>query len=75
MTIAEAIQKAGVKSMTASEGDTIYKMCYLIYKSYDARYVKALYEVNKRYDWDDIVPGSSIKYLDKKVVDSLTQEW
>lgn len=68
MTLSEALQRNKVRTLEASNGDNINRICYRLYESLSPVLIHNLMMMNKRYDWELLKPGAGIQYLPKEVM-------
>lgn len=54
----------------AVEGDDLMRILYRLYGSNDSKYIRGLYAVNSRCDWDYIKANEVVYYVPKNVIDS-----
>ena len=72
MTVKEALDNYSTDVFQTSKGDNINRVCWQLYKSLDEKLISILMQINVRYDWDYLKPGSEIKYLSKDVCEQIT---
>ena len=68
MTVREAENMYTPLEYNVSYKDTLYRICYRIYKSLDNDLLQALVLFNKRYDWVKMKPGTKVRYLPEEVM-------
>lgn len=73
MTILEAKYKFGTSTYVSCKGDTLSIIARKIYNSDDLIYHKVLKTLNLRFDWFNVLPGSTIEYISAPSV-SLIEE-
>lgn len=68
MTIEEAQQAYGYQEYRVSEGDTLLRVCRLVYGSDATLYRRILEVLNPRIDWLGLSIGTVVRYLPPSVV-------
>lgn len=63
MTIRETAERYGTSKLTTSYGDNLWKLCFRIYGDDSLFHRRMLTELNYRYDWENIEPGSELIYI------------
>lgn len=73
MTYEEAATKAPVRVYRTSEGDNYQTVANAIWKSNESKYIKCLFALNKRTDWDNLKADEEIKYLSGSVIEQVNE--
>lgn len=74
MTVEELASVYGIKIYKTSAGEDLFTIARNIYKSYETTALMVLTTLNTLYSWDDVVPGTEIKYLNVSSTD-INQLW